>query len=185
MNKEALGLVEVYGYLGAVEAADVALKSANVKLIGCEFVTGGLVTIKIEGDVAAVQASIDAARVAVDRLGVIASTHVIPRPTEETWIMLTGKNIQSKKEELIVSQSPKAEIVNATENLLQVEIIEEEILNKDLQNKINELQDKTVVELRKLVRELKIASMTNKQIKFARKDTLLEEIRKFYERGDN
>lgn len=41
MPKEALGLIEVTGFLGAVVAADTCLKAANVELIQCEVIRGG------------------------------------------------------------------------------------------------------------------------------------------------
>lgn len=81
MKKMALGMVETYGYVGAVEAADACVKSANVELVGCEFIKGGLVTILIKGDVGAVKASIDAAEITVMKVGKLISTHIIPRPS--------------------------------------------------------------------------------------------------------
>ena len=80
MANEALGMIETYGYIGAIEAADVSVKSANVKLLGLEFVKGGLVTIYITGDVGAVKASINAATSAVKKIGSLISSHVIARP---------------------------------------------------------------------------------------------------------
>ncbi|MGE5678333.1 MAG: BMC domain-containing protein, partial [Pseudomonadota bacterium] len=68
MKGQALGLIETYGYIGAVEAADVCLKSANVRLIGVHLVKGGLVTVTVTGDVGAVRASIDASRVAAEKI---------------------------------------------------------------------------------------------------------------------
>ena len=53
---KALGMIEVYGYLAAVEALDSALKAANVSLRDVVKVRGGLVTVMVEGDVGAVKA---------------------------------------------------------------------------------------------------------------------------------
>ncbi|MDF2513583.1 MAG: hypothetical protein K0S04_3449 [Herbinix sp.] len=44
---QALGLIEVYGYLSAVVALDSALKSAEVHLVDVVKVKGGLVTVLI------------------------------------------------------------------------------------------------------------------------------------------
>lgn len=82
MNRKALGLIETYGYIGAIEAADACLKAANVELLGLELVRGGLVTIKICGDVSAVKASVDAGAVAADRVGKVVSIDVIARMGE-------------------------------------------------------------------------------------------------------
>lgn len=52
MLKMSLGNIEVYGLAAALEAADAATKSANVKLIGYEATDGlGMVAVKIEGEV--------------------------------------------------------------------------------------------------------------------------------------
>lgn len=80
MNGYALGLIETRGKLAAVEAADVALKSANVALCGVENATDALITVKIIGDVGAVRAAVDAARAKVSLLGEVVATQVLPRP---------------------------------------------------------------------------------------------------------
>ena len=56
----ALGLVETYGLVGAIEAADVMLKSADVELLERNGADAGLVTITVAGEVSAVQASVPA-----------------------------------------------------------------------------------------------------------------------------
>ena len=83
---KALGMIELYGYLAAVEALDSALKAANVSSLGATKVGGGLVTVMVEGDVGAVKASMDAAASAAERVGEVISVHVIPRPHEELEI---------------------------------------------------------------------------------------------------
>ena len=55
-SNSALGLIEVYGFIGAVEGADASLKAASVSLVGVETVKGGITTVMITGDVAAVKA---------------------------------------------------------------------------------------------------------------------------------
>ncbi|MBI4806561.1 MAG: BMC domain-containing protein [Desulfovibrio sp.] len=81
----ALGLIETKGLLAAIECADVMLKAANVRLLEKNLAGGGLVTISIAGDVAAVKASVDAAVTAAQRIEgfVLVSSHVIARPDEE------------------------------------------------------------------------------------------------------
>ena len=78
----ALGLIETKGLIGAIEAADAMLKAADVRLLEKTLATGGLVTITIAGEVAAVQSAVDAARASLTRLegAVCVSCHVIPRP---------------------------------------------------------------------------------------------------------
>ena len=81
--KEALGMIETRGLIGAVEAADAMVKAANVHLIGKVHVGGGLVTVMVRGDVGAVKAAVDAGAAAASRVGELISTHVIPRPHED------------------------------------------------------------------------------------------------------
>ncbi|MBN2725449.1 MAG: BMC domain-containing protein [Deltaproteobacteria bacterium] len=82
-NKEALGMIETMGMVGAVEAADAMVKSARVTLIGKERVGGGYVTVMVRGDVGAVKAAIEAGSVAAKKVGQLVSMHVIPRPDDQ------------------------------------------------------------------------------------------------------
>ena len=79
----ALGMVETKGLVGAIEAADAMVKSANVVLIGSEYVGGGFVTVMVRGDVGAVKAATDAGAAAAGRVGEVVSVQVIPRPHED------------------------------------------------------------------------------------------------------
>ena len=85
---KALGMIEVYGRVGAIEGLDSALKAANVSLVNMIRVGGGLTSVFVEGDVGAVKASIDAAAAAAERVGKLISAHVIPRPDAAVREML-------------------------------------------------------------------------------------------------
>ncbi|MDD2458815.1 MAG: BMC domain-containing protein, partial [Eubacteriales bacterium] len=50
---KALGLIEVYGLVTAIEALDAAVKAANVTPLGVTQVKGGLVCVQVTGDVGA------------------------------------------------------------------------------------------------------------------------------------
>ena len=80
MQSEALGMVETKGLVGAIEAADSMVKSANVTLVGYEKIGSGLVTVMVRGDVGAVKAAVDAGSAAAEQVGEVVSQHVIPRP---------------------------------------------------------------------------------------------------------
>jgi ethanolamine utilization protein EutM len=73
-------MVETRGFVGAVEAADAMVKTANVVLIGKEYLLNGYVTVLVRGDVGAVKAATDAGAAAARRVGELVSVHVIPRP---------------------------------------------------------------------------------------------------------
>ncbi len=79
----ALGLIECRGLVAMIVAADAAVKTANVTLIGYEKVDAGLVTAIVRGEVAAVKAAVDAGAAAARQVGEVISTHVIPRPHSE------------------------------------------------------------------------------------------------------
>jgi ethanolamine utilization protein EutM len=87
---EALGLIETKGLVGAIEAADAMVKTANVVLMGKEFVGAGLVCVTIRGDVGAVKAATDAGAAAARRVGELVAVHVIPRPHDEVERILPG-----------------------------------------------------------------------------------------------
>lgn len=92
MLEYALGLIETKGLVGAIEAADAAVKAANVTLVGKEVTKGALVTVKVIGEVAAVQAAVDAGASAASRVGELVSKHVIPRPAEGMEIFIQPKS---------------------------------------------------------------------------------------------
>lgn len=91
MEKQALGMVETRGLVGAIEAADAMVKAANVTLLGKEQIGSGLVTVMVRGDVGAVKAAVDAGAAAAKRVGEIVSVHVIPRPHDEVEEILPSK----------------------------------------------------------------------------------------------
>lgn len=80
---QALGLIETRGFVGAIEAADAAVKAADSVIAQLEYTVPGLVTVKLRGEVADIQAAVDAGASAARRVGEVVSVHVIPRPDEE------------------------------------------------------------------------------------------------------
>lgn len=89
MQQKSLGLIETQGLAAGVVAADAAVKSANVELIGYELTKGGGWTlIKVQGDVGAVKAAVDAAAVAAGKVNRVVSTRVIARPSSYLEAMI-------------------------------------------------------------------------------------------------
>ena len=84
MSERALGLIETRGLVAALEAADAMVKAAQVVLIGKEITDAAMVTIKIVGEVGAVKAALDAGSAAAAKVGKLVSTHIIPRPHDES-----------------------------------------------------------------------------------------------------
>ena len=83
MEREALGLIECRGLVAMIEAADAAVKSANVVLVGWEKIDAGLVTCIVRGEVGAVKSAVESGAAAGRRVGEVVATHVIPRPHDE------------------------------------------------------------------------------------------------------
>lgn len=82
--QKALGLIETIGLVTAIEAADAAVKAANVVLLGYENTKGGgKITVKLVGDVGAVQAAVAAGVAAALRIGKVYGYRVLPRPHDE------------------------------------------------------------------------------------------------------
>jgi carbon dioxide concentrating mechanism protein CcmO len=87
-NNFAVGLIETQGFTAVFEAVDTALKAASVEVIGREKLGGGYITVVIKGDVAAVQAAVEAAKGRVEGLGRLIAAHVIPSPSEGVLAIL-------------------------------------------------------------------------------------------------
>ena len=88
MAQEAIGLIETKGFCAMLEAADSALKAANVTMTGYETVGSGYVCAFFRGDVAAVKAATEAGKIAAQSLGEVVSVSVIARPHNDLGVVL-------------------------------------------------------------------------------------------------
>jgi microcompartment protein CcmL/EutN len=75
-------MIETRGWIALVEAADAMAKAAAVDLTRWSNVDAGMVTIQARGDVAAVEAAVEAGVRAAQRVGAVVTSHVIPMPYE-------------------------------------------------------------------------------------------------------
>ena len=79
--QKALGLIETFGVVFLMEAADAMEKAADVEIIGYENVASGYVSVLARGDVAACQSAVAAGVKAVEAMGAhVYSSVVIPTP---------------------------------------------------------------------------------------------------------
>src|SRR5438132_4337770 len=85
---EALGMVETRGFIGAIEAADAMVKTANVVLVGKEYLLNGYVAVLVRGDVGSVKAATEAGSSAARRVGELIAVHFIPLPVDGTENLL-------------------------------------------------------------------------------------------------
>ena len=205
---KALGMIEVYGRIGAIEGLDSALKAANVSLVNIVRVGGGFTSFFIEGDVGAVKAAIDAAETSAGRVGSVLSSHVIPRPDQSVRNLLNMNQQLSPKDQkstdnktnkenadnLIESKSisenkskensfPPNKVDDDVEKKLD-DIVEEKLEDNAAANatKYDKYEALTVVELRKAARDIEALNLTKQEIKFAKKKELLDAIKKAIEK---
>jgi ethanolamine utilization protein EutM len=94
---DALGIIETIGFTPAMQAADAAVKSANVSLGKWLKVGGGRVNIIIRGDVAAVKAAIEAGIMAAEKIGTVEAHVVIPRPADKLSVKMPILPLNAKK----------------------------------------------------------------------------------------
>jgi ethanolamine utilization protein EutM len=76
-------MIETRGLAAAVEALDAMLKTADVTFAGQKRAGAGLVSVLVEGDVAAVKSAVDAGAEAAQKVGELRSVHVIARPIDK------------------------------------------------------------------------------------------------------
>lgn len=85
--KQALGFFEVRSLTAAIEAADRMLKAADVRIRDFNFVGSGVVSVVVEGEVAAVKAAVESAEMTAGNMGEVISVNVIPRPNDEVDLL--------------------------------------------------------------------------------------------------
>lgn len=81
----AIGMIETYGDVAAIEALDAAFKSSNIIRPVINYIGGGIVTISFFGDVAAVKVAVDCGVAASQKVGMVLSSTVIARLSKEVF----------------------------------------------------------------------------------------------------
>ena len=140
-NERALGLVETRGLVGAIEAADAMVKAAKVKLHATELSTGAMVVVKVTGEVGAVRSAVDAGAAAAEKVGCLISTHIIPRPHEETEnIVFPGTTPPGDDNPIDFSQMTVRELRAFARNLPNFELSGREISSANRETLLKALQ---------------------------------------------
>jgi microcompartment protein CcmL/EutN len=163
MLEYALGMVETRGLVGSIEAADVMVKTANVRLLGTEYIRNGLVTVQIIGEVAAVKAAVDAGAAAAGRVGQLVSQHVIPRPADEVEPLL---------------QRPRTTEPGAEEEGEDLEEDFDFVASANDAEYLSQLDAMTVHQLRTLARKTEGLRIQGREISMANKELLIHELMK-------
>lgn len=102
---KALGMIEVYSFTTAVTCADIMAKTGNVRVIAFDrnrpfakgFPVPLIMAAKIEGDVADVRASVEAASVYAKEKGHYIVSHIIPNPGQDVDKMAYLNDINRDK----------------------------------------------------------------------------------------
>jgi hypothetical protein len=89
-------LIETKGLIGVIAATDAAAKAAAVVIATAELTDDAYMTIKIEGELSAVRAAVDAGARAAEHVGELVAAHVIPRPDQELGPLLPPRRYISK-----------------------------------------------------------------------------------------
>ena len=106
---QSLGLLEVKGLLGAITMSDVMVKASNVHVVNIDRANGfGWFTVKVVGDVGAVQSAVEAGAMVAKEMGCFVSSKVIPRVSQ------TVIDVFLQEEPAAVKEEPIAEPVVET-----------------------------------------------------------------------
>lgn len=198
---QALGLIETEGLVPAIISLDAMLKASDVNLLERTYVGGGLVSIAVTGDVAAVKAAVEAGSAAVKTISsqLLVSQHVISRPHEElentvvSAVPLKDIDIGSAKNQL--KKEKKAEVVKEvstkvekTDTSMEIDLnklhdkndVDKIVLKHGLEKTMKALGELKVVELRSLARKYENFGIKGKEIANAGKDLLIKEFKQYY-----
>ena len=94
---KATGIVEVYGLVAAFVACDAGCKAADVTVEHFDKNKPGnpdeltvplIVAVKFRGTVAAVEAAIEAAKIAAEKVSGVVTTHIMTSTEKDTEAML-------------------------------------------------------------------------------------------------
>lgn len=177
---QALGLIEVIGYITAVEAADAALKSADIKLLQISKVGSGIMTVMFYGDVSAVESAAQTGGTAAEKIGKVRSVHVIPRADTALEKVVSGLGkvgAKSAKTESAETEN-KADTTAAHNGDGHIEKMPQTSYTQTYSAAASvpttdELMQKSNTELRNMAEQMGIATDT---VKYARKNDLVQMI---------
>ncbi len=175
MERQALGLIETIGLVGAMAATDAAAKASSIVVIRTEVTDASLVTIYIEGDLAAVQAAVDAGVSACERFARVLARTVIARPHEELGPLIDRPNQKWKGRTASRGRAESSPNTSAPARMAPIRP-----LPTTAPRPISGAQDyesMTVSALRRLARRRGDFPLSGREIAHADKDTLIRLLR--------
>ena len=174
MDNMALGSFETIGFVAALNGADAALKSADVKLLGCQYVGSGLVSVLLAGDVSSVKVAVESGCCAAEQVGTVQSHTVIARTAEGLDALITDAKLKGQKAATKrgsqITQKKKMSKPTATVTVAKMDEVS-----------LTELSTLRVTDLRDLARKLPGISLDRRIIRSARKDELIDAITRCYQ----
>jgi microcompartment protein CcmL/EutN len=163
--KQALGLVEVQGLSTAVLVADTMVKAANVTILEIENSKGqGYMTVKVAGDVGAVNAAVSAGKQTGLENQKLVSFKVIARPADSVdQIFGAAKNtktdapIQPSDSSEVQTQAEKEDataeeisVKEAIKETVKIEVEDKSEVESEIKPEVKpevKLEDKLIIEL--------------------------------------
>ncbi len=209
---KALGMVEVRGFLGAISVADAAVKAADVTLLKAEIIHGGLTTVEVIGDVAAVNAAVEVGVEVAKELNCLIAHHVISRVDAQTEIILSDLEPKKESQSEVKTEpqtDPISDLQTQTESKVTLPNTESEsrvmpepkdksdavpsVLETKASDKVpvvdaaqlKELQRKRVEDLRKQAYKMNLSTLKKSEIKLANKESLIQAIMAEIERSED
>lgn len=181
MADKALGLIETKGLIGAIEACDAAAKAAAVIVSSIELTDAAFVTLKIEGDLGAVQAAVDAGASAAEKIGELVAVHVIPNPASELAPILPDRRYVSKyhPEDIrpMLSEDDAEDDMPITKPVVTKKkpaVKAQKAPKPSSSDSYKKLMKMTVSQLRQLARSLEHFPLKGREISMANKTKLLD-----------
>lgn len=165
----ALGLIEVIGYPAAVEAADAALKAADVTLGTIAKVGSGIITVLLFGDVGAIEAAVASAIESAVRVSQLRAHHVIPRVSDEVFELFLPSQVQNRVLKEETQSVIEEDLTEAIENFDTNE--QEEKTDVFI---YEELKKKSNSELKGIIHKLNIDISDNPDYKYMKKENLIQ-----------
>ncbi len=166
MTMFALGLIETNGLIGAIVAADAAAKAAGVVVSSAEVTDAAYLTLRIEGELSAVQSAVEAGARAAEQAGEVVATTVIPRPDNELVTILPDARYVSKYNP---DNRPALSSIHSDSQYGGDSIKQP--------TSAHELENMTVTELRQLARTVSNLSIKGREISMAGKAQLVDALK--------
>ncbi len=181
MSEYALGLIETSGLVAAIEAADAASKAAAVVVASAELTDATYMTLRIEGELGAVQAAVEAGARAAEAIGEIVAVHVIPNPDDGLEIITPLGRYVSKyhpddqRPPLSPGRKPSVPKLKKVPGPRRSSTKSSQTSTRD---RITDIENLSVAELRRLARSLKRLDLKGRQISVANKQQLIDAIQR-------